>query len=160
MGRKGITLEQVQEAITVLQAAGQRVTSRTVREYLGTGSMSTINMLMRQIRALSAPEVKNVGFDRPVDIPALDRDLRALRAMYADNQRQAGQIIELQRQLAYLQSEAQENARLRTRLDFALARIEELKIELATYQRRPKRKPHETPTPAELETAGQTRLVD
>jgi chromosome segregation ATPase len=49
MGRKGITQADVNTAVEKLEAAGKKASIRTVREEIGSGSLSTIKTLLDNV---------------------------------------------------------------------------------------------------------------
>ncbi|MES9811660.1 MAG: DNA-binding protein [Candidatus Thiodiazotropha sp.] len=60
MAREGVSFENVQSAVIALEAEGRSVTLRSVRDHLGTGSMSTIGQHLQRIRESARQPVETV----------------------------------------------------------------------------------------------------
>lgn len=68
-----ISKEQIYAAIEAIAASGQKPTTITIREYLGTGSLGTINPVLKEWRELQAPPTLTpVTPQVPVPQPFID----------------------------------------------------------------------------------------
>lgn len=63
MARKGITKDQVQQAIREVEKQGLAITSSSIREVLGTGSLSTISKYMSEIQGGNSIAEQDCSFD-------------------------------------------------------------------------------------------------
>jgi colicin import membrane protein len=92
MARQGITFAQVTAAATELTTAGQLVTSRAVRDHLGTGSLTTIQAHLKDWRNNAAEQTPVVRQTLPLPATALT----PLEAAFAAVQREAAAPLEVE----------------------------------------------------------------
>jgi chromosome segregation ATPase len=82
MARAGVNASHIIQAAESIQADGHTPTVDRVRDYLGTGSKSTIAPLLKQWR--EANESKNVGHGLPADLMDVVKSLHARVHQHAD----------------------------------------------------------------------------
>lgn len=87
MGRRGITLEDVSSAAETLRDEGQTPTVDRVREFLGTGSKSTITPLLRQWRRQQSESVDLSELPEEISraVVALHKQLQSVAQQRIDN---------------------------------------------------------------------------
>ena len=93
MARAGIKYEEVVEAVLQLQKQGDNPTIQRIREWLGTGSFTTISEHLRQWREnqKNSTPLQQEGFDLPSNLVKLTQELWQQACLEADEKMQAYQ---------------------------------------------------------------------
>lgn len=121
MGRPGLKQEQVFDAAEALVQAGTTPTVQAVREYLGSGSYTTINTFLAEWRAANAGR-------QMAEVPEMPETVSyTVRQLWATAWRTAQQGIETERQA--LEAARREMERERREMT---GEIERLETELET----------------------------
>jgi colicin import membrane protein len=136
-----ITFEQVASTADALNAAGTKISSRAIREVLGSGSMATICKYMAQWQSRQVKQTQAV--DDTLD-PAISRSINgylaskvkdataAVTTSLTDLQAEAATIIaENERQAADLETQAAELAEAARQLGEKVGRIAQLEADAA-----------------------------
>lgn len=154
--RPKLSLEDVRRACAAIDAAGQKVTARKVREYLDGGSYSTILKHVKTWEMQGGPEaVEEAETEAPIGPPP--KLLLALNAVWRDAQAEASrEVAEIRRSADEAIAAAQEAAKraeqqlvtVQALLDQERARGAELREDLVRSTER------ETQLLAQLRAAG------
>lgn len=93
MARAGIQYEEVVDAVLQLQKQGDNPTIQRIREWLGTGSFTTISDHLRQWREnqKNSTPLQQEGFDLPANLMKLTQELWQQACIEADAKMQAYQ---------------------------------------------------------------------
>ncbi len=93
MARAGIKYEEVVEAVLQLQKQGDNPTIQRIREWLGTGSFTTISEHLRQWREnqKNSTPLQQEGFDLPSNLVKLTQELWQQACLEADEKMQVYQ---------------------------------------------------------------------
>ena len=93
MARAGIKYEEVVEAVLQLQKQGDNPTIQRIREWLGTGSFTTISEHLRQWREnqKNSTPLQQEGFDLPSNLMKLTQELWQQACLEADEKMQVYQ---------------------------------------------------------------------
>ncbi|AOV16919.1 hypothetical protein BJI67_07445 [Acidihalobacter aeolianus] len=130
MGRSGITLEQVESAVSALEARNEAVTYDAIRNELGSGGYSTIGKHLQTLRARTA-STSPMTVEVPAEIAA---SLTAtLGQLWQQAQSVAAQDVETLRRAANarVQTAEQDLEQLLRRLDSTLEELEQTQSALA-----------------------------
>lgn len=104
MARAGITYSEVTKAISALQGAGKKITIETIRQFLGTGSHSTISKHLNDWRKDNEIGILEQGENLPEEVLAFTKGLwqrlhEAAQVEISKQQQDAAVKIQESRQL-------------------------------------------------------------
>lgn len=146
MARLGVQYEEVVEAVNAIQQQGENPTIARIRDYLGTGSFTTLSQHLRQFRQEQRQKtpLKQAGHQVPSNLTQLSQNLWQAAIKEADDklaayQAQADARVEkAQEEIAQILKSAEkvteQNSLLEKQNQELLAEVKKLTAELATSQ--------------------------
>ena len=118
MARAGITYGEVTKAISGLQGSGKKITIETVRNYLGTGSHSTISKYLSDWRKTNEVGLLDSGEHLPEDVLSFTKGLwqrlhETAQTEIQANQEEAGKKVQESKDAMIVAHRALEETKLR-----------------------------------------------